>query len=60
MQEEDGSLTLHLEMNKEYKVEKINADKILIAIGRPPIIDDLHLENTSIHTKQGVVLVDEY
>jgi pyruvate/2-oxoglutarate dehydrogenase complex dihydrolipoamide dehydrogenase (E3) component len=60
MQEEDGSLTLHLEMDKEYKVEKINADKILIAIGRPPKIDELHLENTSIHTKQGVVLVDEY
>lgn len=51
MQEEDGSLTLHLEMNKEYKVEKINADKILIAIGRPPKIDELHLENTSVHTK---------
>jgi glutathione reductase (NADPH) len=41
----DGTLTLHLDTT-DYKTNKINTDKILIALGRPPLIDGLCLENT--------------
>lgn len=59
VQEADGSLTLHLEVG-DFKESKINTDKILVAIGRPPLVDNLHLENTAVMTKKGVVVVDEF
>lgn len=47
--ESDGSLTLHLDVG-DYKESKINTDKILIALGRPPNVDSLCLQNTGIKT----------
>lgn len=41
-QEPDGSLTLHLDVG-DFKVSKINTDRILIALGRPPCVDGLGL-----------------
>lgn len=59
VQEADGTLTLHLESD-DHKTNKINSDKILIALGRPPLVDNLCLENTGVKTVKGVVVVDEY
>jgi pyruvate/2-oxoglutarate dehydrogenase complex dihydrolipoamide dehydrogenase (E3) component len=58
-QEPDGSLTLHLDVG-EFKSSKINTDRILLALGRPPCVAGLGLENTDIRTKNGVVIVDEF
>jgi glutathione reductase (NADPH) len=41
-------------------VSKINTDRILIALGRPPCVEGLGLENTGIKTRKGVVIVDEF
>jgi glutathione reductase (NADPH) len=58
-QEADGTLTLHLDTD-DHKTNRINTDCILIALGRPPLIDNLCLENTGVKTQKGVVVVDEY
>ena len=59
IKEADGSLTLHLDV-EDYKMRKINTDKVLIALGRPPNVDGLCLQNTGIKTENGAVIVDEY
>jgi len=59
VQEQDGSLTLNLDVG-DFKESKINADCILVAIGRPPLVDNLCLENTGVTVKKGVVQVDEF
>ena len=40
--------------------QKIIADKVLYAEGRPPLIDNLKLENTGVKTEKGVIVVDDY
>lgn len=39
---------------------KINAETLLIAVGRRPVTDGLGLENTKIETDRGYLKVDEY
>ena len=46
-QHEDGSLLLHLHA-KEGELNQLAADKILLAMGRPPNVSALGLENTGI------------
>ena len=40
--------------------ELIEAEKILSAIGRPPLVDGLNLEAAGVKTERGAVVVDEY
>lgn len=55
----DGSLTLKLDVLEG--ADKISADKILLAMGRPPNVDGLTLKNTEVKIdKSGAVVVDEY
>ena len=42
------------------KPGKINAETLLIAVGRRPVTDGLGLENTKIETDRGYLKVDEY
>src|SRR5947209_20487152 len=41
------------------KQQKLEAEKILIAIGRKPIIDNIGFENTRIQTERGLVNTNE-
>jgi len=55
----NGSLTLKLDVLEG--ADKINTDKILLAMGRPPNVDGLTLKNTEVKIdKAGAVVVDEY
>jgi glutathione reductase (NADPH) len=54
----DGSLSLKLDVLEG--ADKITAEKILLATGRPPNVDGLTLKNTEIKTDKGAVVVDEY
>lgn len=47
VQEEDGTYTIHCK-SKDNHVSKINTDRILLAVGRPPNVDALNLQNTAI------------
>ena len=58
-QNEDGSLVLHLHA-KEGELNQLTADKILLALGRPPNVDALGLENTGIKVQNNFVAVDEF
>jgi pyruvate/2-oxoglutarate dehydrogenase complex dihydrolipoamide dehydrogenase (E3) component len=56
--EKDGSLTLQLDVLEGR--DKLRADKILLAVGRPPNVDSLALKNTKIIHEKGFVTVDEF
>ena len=38
----------------------VDAEKVLLSIGRSPNVQDLHLERTSIKVESNAVWVDEY
>jgi len=53
---EDGMLRVHLADGGH-----VDAEKVLVALGRPPLTDDLLLENAGVKTdKGGFVAVDEF
>ena len=51
----EGGLTVHLQGG-----EKIHADKVLLAMGRPPNVRNLDLENTNIVVEKGAIKVDKF
>lgn len=58
-QEEDGAYKMILKTDDA--VEKsIIADKVLYAVGRPPLVDNLKLENTGVKIEKGAVVVDDF
>ncbi|MGH9414396.1 MAG: dihydrolipoyl dehydrogenase [Terriglobales bacterium] len=46
--------------NAEGKPQVIEADKLLVAVGRAPVTDGLHLEKTKIQTERGFLKTDNY
>ncbi|MCZ2076789.1 MAG: dihydrolipoyl dehydrogenase [Bryobacteraceae bacterium] len=42
------------------KSETMEAEKLLVAVGRKPVTEDIGLENTRIKTDRGFISVDEY
>jgi dihydrolipoamide dehydrogenase len=42
------------------KTETIEAEKLLVAVGRRPITDSIGLENTRVETDRGFIKVDSY
>jgi len=59
-QNEDGGLILHLHAKEGEELKYLTAERILLAVGRPPNVDDLGLENTNIKLQNNFVAVDEY
>jgi pyruvate/2-oxoglutarate dehydrogenase complex dihydrolipoamide dehydrogenase (E3) component len=51
--EADGSKNLHLDV--KHKDNKINCDMILLALGRPPCVESLCLQNTMVKQINGVI-----
>ncbi len=49
-----------VEIEVEGKAQRLEADKVLIAIGRRPRTDNLGLEKTKVQTERGFVLVNEW
>lgn len=48
-------------IHKDGNAQELNADKVLIAIGRKPLTDNLGLENTSIaQDKNGFIIVSKF
>lgn len=41
------------------KEQSFNAEKVLLSIGRKPVIDNLELENVSVETNRGAVIVNK-
>ena len=56
--EKDGSLTLHLDVLKGN--DKVSADQVLLALGRPANLEALGLKQTKIQNEKGFVAVDEF
>ncbi len=56
--EQDGSLTLQLNVLEGN--DKVKAEKILLALGRPPNVDELMLNKTKISHDKGFITVDEF
>ncbi|MFP4329574.1 MAG: dihydrolipoyl dehydrogenase [Alkalispirochaetaceae bacterium] len=52
-------LTVSVE-NKEGKKESLEADKILVAVGRAPNTENLGLENVGVKTDRGFISVGDY
>ncbi|MGH9477341.1 MAG: dihydrolipoyl dehydrogenase [Terriglobales bacterium] len=46
--------------NAEGKQQTIAADTLLVAVGRAPVTDGLHLEKTKIKTEHGFIVTDNY
>jgi len=42
------------------KSETMEAEKLLVAVGRKPVTEDIGLENTRIKTDRGFISVDDY
>ncbi len=42
------------------KVEDVEAEKLLVAVGRAPMTGKIGLENTKIRSERGFIFVDEY
>jgi pyruvate/2-oxoglutarate dehydrogenase complex dihydrolipoamide dehydrogenase (E3) component len=54
-----GELRVHYTRNGEERIQTVASDAILVAAGRAPNIEDLHLDAAGIHaTKQGVDVND--
>jgi dihydrolipoamide dehydrogenase len=49
-----------VEIEVEGKTQRLEADKVLIAIGRRPRTENLGLEKTKIQTERGFLLVNEW
>jgi dihydrolipoamide dehydrogenase len=49
-----------VEVEVEGKTQRLEADKVLIAIGRRPRTENLGLEKTKVQTERGFVLVNEW
>ena len=49
-----------VEVEMEGKTQRLEADKVLIAIGRRPRTENLGLEKTKVQTERGFVLVNEW
>jgi pyruvate/2-oxoglutarate dehydrogenase complex dihydrolipoamide dehydrogenase (E3) component len=48
-------------LKTEDAIEKsIIADKVLYAVGRPPLVDALKLENTNVKIEKGAIKVDDF
>lgn len=52
---EDGMLRVHLADGGH-----VDAEKVLAALGRPPNVDPLNLQNAGVEVKNGAVVVDEF
>lgn len=52
---EDGTLSVNLSSG-----EKINCNKCLVALGRPPNVEPLALGNTGVEIARGAIVVDEF
>ena len=53
--QQDGSYTVKLASGEE-----ISCDQCLVAMGRPPLLDGLKLENTGVLVENGAIKVDEF
>ena len=51
----DGSLRVTLKGG-----DIVDADKVLVAIGRPPNVEPLALQNTGVQVAKGAIVVDEF
>ena len=51
----DGSLTVKLQSG-----DTLDCDRCLIALGRPPNVGPLKLENTGVQVNRGAIVVDEF
>ena len=45
---------------KDGKAQTIEVERVLVAVGRAPIIDDIGLEKAGVKTDKGAIVVDEY
>lgn len=54
----EGGVTLRV--NQDGKEERIEADTLLVAIGREGNVEDIGLEALGIRTENGFIVVDEY
>lgn len=54
--DEDGLLTVHLQNSEE----TVRAEKVLLAMGRPPAIHGLGLEEIGVALEKGGVKIDEH
>ncbi|OPA81362.1 dihydrolipoyl dehydrogenase [Paenibacillus selenitireducens] len=50
---------VHMEVTNKGKTETIQADKLLISIGREANVNGIGLENTDIKVERGVIVVNE-
>lgn len=50
-----GLLTVHSENG-----DTVSAEKVLLALGRPPNVKGLGLEDLGVRVEKGAVVVDEY
>lgn len=57
----DGTIRVSYK-NPEGKIESEVYDTVVLAVGRKPIIEDVHVENAGVklHEKSGFVLTDDY
>jgi dihydrolipoamide dehydrogenase len=58
LEDQGGSVSIAIERNGERQT--VTAEKILVAVGREAIVDDLGLEATEIEVERGFIKVDKY
>jgi len=55
----DGGIQVSVTLSNG-KQEELQAEKVLIGVGRKPVTDNLGLETTAVETERGFIKVDEY
>lgn len=58
LQTEDGKIKLQAEQNGS--IIELEADKLLLSVGRQAIVEGFGLENTGVKVERGVIVVNEY
>ncbi|WP_301108285.1 dihydrolipoyl dehydrogenase [Sporosarcina sp.] len=58
LQKQEGEVTISYQLDDQ--VQSVSSEKILVSVGRAPVIDDIGLQNTEIQVENGTIQTNKF